>query len=224
MTMLRGVKFALALLLTLTACSSGGSKAHQADLESPLPPTTANVGTPVSPATATPALEGQVATDAAVAEAVNMLFTQTAVAHATAIVFSAAYPSPVPTEDPDQDPAYAARLCFSAFYQNDPAVVARYTCDQQLEQTSENMFWMGLLTGGLQGFFGQLIPGVDVGVGVDTSHLIFTVQERNAGRATVHMGGELTVTVAGGFQTDTVDELLTMIYEDGRWKVCETGS
>jgi hypothetical protein len=159
------------------------------------------------------------ATETALANAVNALFQQTAVAGQAATQYAIANPSPTITPDPEQDPAYAAQMWTIGFLNGRGDLVTRYTCQQELENMQMASLLMALFGGGLNTLLEE--SGSDGTAGVDVSNLTFTTISQQGNAALVHVGGEGYLGFGGAAEEIEANGQLTMAYEDGRWKWCD---
>jgi hypothetical protein len=163
-------------------------------------------------------------TQTAIANSVNALFTQTAVVVASATRYAEQFPSPVPTQDPEQDPIQVARFWLNAFGEIDTERVARYTCQANAEQVSNQLSFMWAFSGSANALL-QLLSGyranLDFSQTIDFSDVTISIISQSPTVAVVYAQGEITASVGGQFQTREISQELPMIYEDQRWKVCE---
>ena len=199
------------LLGLLTACTSPAAQTSPTGISFQMTNT-------VVPSPIAPIASGPEATKMALAQAVNDLFTQTAVAAIGAAQFAAANPSPVlptATTDPDQDPASVAHLWMDSFFTSQATIVARYTCRAQAQNVSNTSMMTNLLLGSLNGLLGGAAQ-----TNIDLSLVKYSVTQNAGATATVHMAGQINESVGGSFKTILINEDMIMAYEDGRWKYC----
>jgi len=109
-------------------------------------------------------------------------------------------------------PTRVAKEWFGAISSADGATALKFTCDQYRDEVQ----MAGILTAA----FG-LLGGIDPqSAGADMSDLDFEVTSKGDDSATVHVGGEIIVSLLGAAMVQEVDMNLEMIKEDGDWKVC----
>jgi hypothetical protein len=110
-------------------------------------------------------------------------------------------------------PASVARDWYKAVATSDGGTALKLTCRAYREEVQMSSFFMAGL---------GLFTGFDLqGVKVDMSDLKFTVTSQSSDAATVHVEGEVIMSLLGAPMADYVDEDMELIVEDGAWRVCD---
>jgi len=156
-------------------------------------------------------------TEAAVADAVSALFTQTAVAAQAPTQQS---PTPAPqtpthtaTPQPGQDPVSVAREWANAIGELDVWSAGESTCEAYAADVRESLTTAKLLIGLLSlGTLGNEAL-------IDWSGVEFTLIQSTPTTATVHVEG-MYVPIVG--ESEYLNENMPLVYESGRWKVCQS--
>lgn len=161
------------------------------------------------------------ATQTAISDAVSVLFTQTAVAaEATSIAttatqeYAAANPTPTPRPDPEQDPVYVAEQWSYAIGTLDVATAGNHTCEAYSTDVRDSLMTAKLLLGAFS--LGTLGYGEEL---IDWSDVEFTLVQQTSTTAVVHVEGRY-VPIVG--DADYMNDNLNMVYENGRWKICQS--
>jgi hypothetical protein len=109
-------------------------------------------------------------------------------------------------------PSGAAEQWYEAVATGDGATALSLTCKEYQPQVQ----MAGFLTAGL-----GLLTGVDTGTAAaDMSDLEFTTTSQDGDTATVHVEGEIIVSLLGAAVPEEVNSNLKFIREDGKWKMC----
>ncbi len=109
-------------------------------------------------------------------------------------------------------PSGVAEQWYEAVATGDGATALKLTCESYQSQVQ----MAGFLTAGL-----GLLTGADTqSLKVDLSDVKFTTTSQGGSTATVHMKGEVIVSLLGAAMPQEIDSDLTLIQEDGKWKVC----
>jgi hypothetical protein len=109
-------------------------------------------------------------------------------------------------------PSRATKQWYEALATGDGATALSLTCQQYQSQVQ----MAGFLTAGL-----GLLSGVDTGTATSNmSGLKFTTTSQNGDTAAVHVEGEVIISLLGAAMPEEVNSTLTLIREDGKWKVC----
>lgn len=109
-------------------------------------------------------------------------------------------------------PSNAAKEWIEASVEGDGTTALKLTC----EQYKSNVQTSGFLSAGL-----GLMFNIDMqDTAVDLSDLEFKVVEESGDAATVHVEGEMIVSLLGAAMPQQLDMDIKMVKEDGDWKFC----
>lgn len=109
-------------------------------------------------------------------------------------------------------PAGVAKQWVQASAGADGATALKLTCREYREQVQMG----GFMTAAL-----GLLVGIDTeGAKADLSDLKFSTTSQSGDTATVHVSGEIIVSLLGAAMPQEFDTNLRMVKEDGAWRVC----
>jgi len=109
-------------------------------------------------------------------------------------------------------PVGVAKEWVKASAGSDGATALKLTCWQYREEVQMGGF--------MTAAFGLLV-GIDTeGAKVDLSDLKFSTTSQSGDTATVHVSGEIIVSLLGAAMPQELDMNLRMVKEDGAWRVC----
>jgi len=103
-------------------------------------------------------------------------------------------------------PDQAAERWFDALTEGNEGALRDLTCAAQRESVT-----------GVTG----LLAGVGEGTVLDLSGLDFKTTEQGGDTASVQVTGLIKITYLGQKLNEEIDEAISMVKEDGTWKVCE---
>jgi len=103
-------------------------------------------------------------------------------------------------------PDQAAEQWFEALTKGDENALKDLTCTAQRESVT-----------GVTG----LLASAGEGTILDLSGLSFKTTEQGGDTATVQVTGQMKITFLGQELNEGIDEAISMVKEDGQWKVCE---
>ena len=112
-----------------------------------------------------------------------------------------------------------AKDWLQAFLEGDGNTLASTTCASAAEEVATGAFMMGALGGMLGSEIGSVL-GLNTSLEFNLDNVTFTVASSDSNSATVRLGGEMSVSMAGMFQTEPVSSIIQMAKESGNWKVC----
>lgn len=110
-------------------------------------------------------------------------------------------------------PEKAAQEWIEALVSMDGNTLMARTCAAQQGYVQEAGLWYSLI-----GMFGQSFTGQQAEV--DLSDLNFKTVKRSGDTAQVRVTGEMRVAILAVAQSQYVDEVWTMVREEGKWKWC----
>ncbi len=109
-------------------------------------------------------------------------------------------------------PEGTASRWFKAVATGDGATALSLTCREYQSQVQ----MAGFLTAGL----GLLSGGNSPKVTANMSNLEFSTLSQDGESAAVHAQGEIIVSLFGAAMPEQINSSLTLVREDGKWKVC----
>lgn len=121
-------------------------------------------------------------------------------------------------QDETTDPAYSTEMWLIAVVSGDGFELGYYTCRADAEVISNQAMTVDILGRmALQAF----VPNFDLTVQVDTRDVDFVVLQQSESQALVEVTGEMRINLGSAFETLEVDTIITVIWENDRWRVCE---
>jgi hypothetical protein len=108
-----------------------------------------------------------------------------------------------------------AKEWLQALFTGDGNTLSRTTCSAFANEVGTS----ALLMTAANGMFGSAL-GLDTTLDVNLDNATFTVTQSNSNSATVKLGGEVTISISGFFQSAPVVATFEMGKESGSWKVC----
>lgn len=110
-------------------------------------------------------------------------------------------------------PEGAARAWLTAVMNRDGNRMAELTCAEEQEAMQQAGLWISAFD-----ILGQAVIGQRTQA--DVSGLRFTIISQSGDTACVRVTGEVRQAILAFSQTQTMDDRMGMIREDGRWKYC----
>lgn len=121
----------------------------------------------------------------------------------------------VACDDAGSGPAGAAKEWLVATLEQDGNRAARLVCDSmQGDQMVAATVFAAFEV------IGTNLLGVGLGTDFDLDDLDFKTTSERGDRATVHVSGDVLISVLGVSQPTDIDDYIEMVKEDGQWKVC----